>query len=451
MLLEQIAINKKLPFSSTYTSDIENAQFCRNSYEANGQEYIDSYAPGSEPLIVQNECESKEDYNRRKKQTPSRSYVSSVINKYTSSIFRNEPSRLGDDPSYLKLLDDADSYGANLNDVMKTALKYSQIDGVSYLIPDSTEPTGEILTLSQKLSSDAKSFIRLVKIEAVANIVLVENKITEALVIFEDELGNQFARYMDDYKFVDCTLGKEYKVTSIGEEVPHGYLQTPLIRLKPFDVAQALPMSYSQRTIVNILSLLHEELTGNVFSKWILSGCRVNDEPEQKITWSGKRMVVLESEQAKLQLLGSDHQAADSLRKEIELEEANLFKSAGLTQNNVEPTNVSGVSRLIAMEGFFVNCNYLKIAIEDAENALIKLIATRDDFEFNGVVYSSKWIVDDNGEQLLKLRDLLSLNLPNKFKKLAIIDYINTFYSVKAEDMDEIVKELEDANAPRIN
>jgi hypothetical protein len=444
-LLDQIKINSKLPFEEDYKEDVKEHKFLETSYEANGIEYTMADAPDG-PIIHKLECEETKEHNLRCKQTPSRSYVSSILNKYNSAVFKNEPVRQASSPTIEALFVNADGYGNSINSLMRKALLESQKFESFFLMADSTATDTEILTIAQKQSAGAFPYIRCVDPKSVINYIEIEDKLIEAIILLEDENGKVFARWMNEVDFIDIELEtKEYRIKSIGEAYAHGYNDIPLVEIEPLDNAQALPIAHSQRVIVNILSLLQQELNDSVFSKFILSGVRIPEDDSgstKKISWSGKRMVVLEDQGANLQLLGADHGAADSLRKEIEQEETQMYYSAGFGKPTVEPTNVSGLSRLIALEDFFNVCNALKHAIESAENKIGELIAYKEGTEWIPTVYSDKYIADDNGEALGRLRDLLALNLPSTFKSLAIKEYINTFYNVSDEDKLLIEQEL---------
>lgn len=444
-LLDNIKINSKLPFAEDYKEEQKQREFLEVSYDAQGLEYTMGKAPDGN-IIHKLECEEIKDYEARCKQTPTRSYVSAILNKYNSAVFKNEPSRQASSSVIEELFKNADGYGNSINSVMRKALLESQKFESIFLLADSSAADTEILTIAQKQSSGVYPYIRSINAESIVDYVEVEDKLLEALVLLEDAEGNLFCRYMNDMDFVDIELNqKTLQVTSIGEAYAHGYPSIPLVELEPLDNAQALPIAYSQRTIVNILSLLQQELTDSVFSKYILSGVRLPEDDNgssKKISWSGKRMVVLEDQGANLQLLGADHGAADSLRKEIEQEETQMYYSSGFGKPTVEPTNLSGLSRLIALEDFFNTCNALKTAIEQAENKIGELIAFKEGTEWISTVYSSKYLADDNGEALLKLRDLLALPMPQTFKSLAIKEYISTFYNVSEEDMAKIEAEL---------
>lgn len=442
-LIEQIVINKKLPFEASYIDELKEREYLESSYNASGAEYLDGNAPDG-PIIHRQECEEDKDYSNRKSQTPLRAYVSSLLNKYNAAVFKNEPVRQATSATLELLYRDADTYGNSLNKLMKKALLENQKFGSCYIMADSTASNTEVLTIAQATSAEVRPYLRIIPNYSVVNYVEVEEKLLEVIVLLEDESGNTFARYMDSQVYVDITLGKQNIVTSVSEPYSHGYSKIPIVELESFEVPQALPIANSQRVIVNTLSLLQQEMNDAVFTKWILSGTRLPEDgdDQKKISWSGKRMVVIESETAKLQLLGADHGCADSLRKQIEQEETQMLYQAGFGRPNIEPTALSGLSRLIALEDFFNIAGQLTHCAENAENYILEVICEKEGLEYVPTVYSTKYIADDNGEELAKLRDLMALELPQSFKSLAIRNYINTFYNVSKEDMDRIEEEL---------
>lgn len=444
-LLDKIIINHKLPFSDDYKEECKLKEFLKVSYDANGCEYTMGSAPDG-TIITKLECEIAEDFKSRCKSTPTRSYVSSILNRYNAAVFKNEPHRQAASPVIEQLFMNADGYGNNINTVMRKSLLEAQKYESVYLLADSTATDTEILTIAQQKSAGVFPYVRCIDSLSVVNYEEIEDKLIEAIILLEDATGKVFARWMDDVNFIDVELDKKnMSVTQVGEPYAHGYSYIPLVEVEPLGSAQALPIAHSQRTIVNILSLLSQELSNSVFTKYILSGVRLPEDDTQaskKISWSGKRMIVLEDSSAKLDMLGADASCADSLRAQITQEETCLLQSAGLGRPNVEPTNLSGLSRLIALEDFFNICDALKHSIETAENKIGELIATKEGTTWIPTVYSDKYIADDNGEALLRLRDALALTLPATLKALLVKEYVSMFYNISEEDMVKIEAEL---------
>lgn len=436
-LLNSITLYKKLPFSKNYNYVLNEVNFQRISYEASGSDYVEGTSPDGD-IITRFDCEEINDYKNRKRITPTRNYVSSILNKYNASIFRVEPTRnIPDD----RIFFDADGYGNNLNKVMREALLKSQIDGKCYLYLNQPEVEQEILSLAQEKSSDIRPYIKIIPIENVINSLSISEKLEEILIFLTNEEGEEIARWMDDEYYIDIKYNpKNYNIEEISEKYIHGFDLIPVTEIKPFSDAQSKPISYSQKTIVNILSLLQQEIVDHTFTKHILSGVRIKDEKE-KIIYGSKRMIVLEDSSADLKTIGSDVTQAQSLRDQIKLEEDNLYMAAGFgNQNALEPSNLSGYALTILKDDFFINCGALKDALESAENYILSLIF-KDNFAQS--VYATRYIADDSGSELEKLRNLLSLNLPKTFKNLAIKDYINKYFNIREEDKQKIEMELE--------
>src|SRR5690606_3926322 len=143
---------------------------------------------------------------------------------------------------------------------------------------------------SQKNAAGVYPYIRIINADVVVNYIEIENKLIEAIVMLEDADGKTFARWMNESDFVDIELGAGQKIKSISQPYSHGYTDIPLVEVEPLENAQALTIAHSQRTIVNTLSILQQELTDSVFSKFILSGVRMpesDDGSQKKINWSG--------------------------------------------------------------------------------------------------------------------------------------------------------------------
>jgi len=441
-LLDSILVSRPIPQDSNYQSDMKDISFFNISYDSCGKTYTEGDAPDG-PIIYKFECEESDDYKTRKKQTPTRSYVSSILNKYSASVFRNEPARQFNTDIDNLLYSDADGSGTSLNKFMRKALLTAQIEGVSYLMADSTDSNGEIRTIAQAQDAGYRPFIRLIKRESVINVSKVEDVIVEAVVLFVDEYGSKFARYMNDTDYVDILLNDKLTVMNIGSPYPHGYSSIPLVEIKPFSNAQSETISYSQRAIVNTLSLLKQEEAEQTFTRWAISGVQLDDDAIKKLKWGSKRVMFFNT-QASINRMGSDKSQSDSLRESIKQEEDAMYYQAGVGRSNVSDStsNVSGVALLIQREDFFIYCSSLKHAIESAEQKIMDLIYTRENVEYVPVVYSDRFIADDNGAELQKLRDLLSLPLPQTFKNIAIKNYIDTYHNIGDSDMALIEQEL---------
>ena len=444
-MIEKLIVGAKLPFDEDYAEDMDTIHFLNISYEAKGIDYTLGDAMDG-PIIHKNECEKTAAYKERCKRTPTRSYVSSIINKYNSCVFRNEPTRQIDNATYELIYNDADGAATSLNDLMQKSLLCAQKEGSAFLLADSTATDTDILTLAQKTSSGARPYIRRLSREHVVAYEEIENTIMEAIILLTDENGKTFARYMNDQDFVDITINDRFVIEDIGEAYSHNYSRIPLVEVEPLEDAQAEPIAYSQRTIVNILSQLSQERVKSVWTKHILSGVRLpqdGDNAKPVVSWSESEMVVLEDAGAKLDTLGADIGCSDSLRKDIEQEEQQLYYSAGFGKaNSTDPTNVSGYSLSIMREDFFLMCSALSKCIETAENKIMELIAEKEGFDYTPAVYSNRFIADDTGAALASLRDLLALPLPQTFKNAAIRNYISQYYNVSDEEKNRIETEL---------
>ncbi len=90
---EKLRVNSRLPFHEEYQEKMDEVRFLRLSYIPTGTEYTQGKAADGEKIIHKMECEEQQDWKNRTAQTPVRHYVSTIINKYNSAVFRNEASR----------------------------------------------------------------------------------------------------------------------------------------------------------------------------------------------------------------------------------------------------------------------------------------------------------------------------------------------------------------------
>jgi len=448
-LLEKVVLNKQLPMS--YVKENEKKwDFWDESYEGES-EYIDEKDDRGNPILIPFDCERRPDYQKRKDITPIKNYTKPIVEKYNSSVFRNAPIRT-DFPEYL--FNDCDGLGTNYDELMAKALKVAQIYGVSYLMPLQSN-IGETLTIAQSQAVGARHFVRLLEPENVAEVEEVDDVLVEAIVMLTDENGVAFARYMNNQVYVDIALDKNGRVSSIGAEVIHGYSKIPLVKVTPevTSESQVAPIANSQKHITNLNSLLIHELVEQNFTRWLMAGIRVNEDPEMldkmQAMWSSKRLMVVEDAGVTATRLGSDISQAESIRTSIKDELTEMYRNAGLSASNVDMSSTiqSGISLIVNREDFFLICSKLKSAIEVADNKLMQLISEQEGFAYVPTVYSDNYMAQDESEAILKLRDILALNIPTVLKNAMIQKYAETFFSLSEQQIAQLAQELNGQSA----
>jgi hypothetical protein len=428
MLLEQIKVGKPLPEHKDYDEMIRNMVFWENSVEVN-KDYYETIDPNGNKVLKKFTCEEeKVDFKFRKSISSPRNYMGGILQKYLSCSFKVSPTR-----SENEFYDNVDLVGSDMNEFMLHKVWESAVYGASYMMPDSTA-SDPSLSEAQKRQIGARSFIRSIETENVINWVDYLGHLQEVIVLLEDVQLNQFALWFDNENMCRIELDNRGKVTSIGDVVPHGYSQMPVVRMLPFDTDESFVAagSLSQMTLNNLLSLEKTELFSNTFTRFFLKGIRTNtdDEQMQKVTWGTNRLIVSDSETAAITPLGADPSQAQSIRDSIKGEEESLYRIYHLVNTQIQAgTAPSGYSIVLSREDFNAICATFTKTAERAENTIAMLLNETESLGLDTVVYSREFIEPSKQEKILEMRDILSLPIPEDMKAQEVENFRKMFYS----------------------
>ena len=418
-----ITVGKPIPFKENLKKLHNKWNFWLNSYRVD-EDYINSKDALGNPTIKPFICESKRDYTDRKMRTTLRNLIGPIVQQYSSVVFRNEVER---DEQWLEVAQNADSRGKTLNATLGEALEAAQIFGFGCLMVENLVP-GTALSIAQ--ARETGSLQRIINVDnySLVNWLEVDGYLLEALISFRDSEGATFLRYYNDSIVQDIFVDKDNKkITGVGEAVEHGYSKIPVyfLRLPVAYEAFVQPLSMSQMGINNNLSLLSEEIVNNTFSRFVISGVSgfgqlTKEEREAlEISWSSRRMLVLEDTGVNVSSISSDKSQADSIRQTI-LEETNeLLRLAGLYEGNIG-AGASGEARQISRDKFFIIASGFTKAVEDAENYLISLWQETVATSINNSNYSLNFDELDWQVEINQLRDILSLEVPEDIKERAV-------------------------------
>ena len=428
----ELKTGSKLPWHEDIKDLHRNWLFWKESYNV-GPNYLDTKDERNNPVLKPFDCEDRINFKERKKRTSPRNLVGRVVNQYVSAVFRNEPERddrLGD------LIVSADGRGKSLSNTMKDSLQGTLIKNFSPILLENR--IGGVMSLAQ--AREAEQSIRILNVDASAiiNWTEIDGYLLDILVSFVDEEGKPFLRYYTDETITDVFVDKKMeRIESIGEPIPHGFSQIPVIipNIELGGESFVQPLAHSQSQITNYLSLLSQELYENCFTRFALGGIEslsnmTREERDNiQLEWGSKRLLML-PDSISVSRMASDKSQADSIREAIVEETEELFRNAGLIQDAVG-MNASGESRSLARENFNMIARNMSQTIEGAENKVIDLIGDVTGVEYEQSSYSESFAEFDYSEDILQLRDILSLDLGSEndeIKGKAIEEFKNRYF-----------------------
>lgn len=370
-IYEQIEIGKSVPKHEDYDKKIQAIDFWRRSYNL-PLRFLEGRDAVGDEILPRHACEDKQDYKQRLQITKPRGYVQQIISQFNSFLYSQPISRDGIPE---ELLDNADLNGTSWQRLMSESVLQAQVAGGHILIPDTTAPS-EPLSQEQARVAGVRPYVAQIPIETVINWAPGEK-----LLMFKDMI-----RYYNDEFYQDFIIEKNnrnnYKVVAAEEAVMHGQDSMPLVVLKPrlWVDSQAAKLAEIAQTIFNIQSVLQVELMNKTFSHHVLIGDFEIPEDQPVKIGQGKATVLTTSGAGvtpAIQVLGgSDVAQADSLRKSLQDEVSELYRTAAL--KSADPLDSaapeSGLSKQVEFQATEAVIKSLAEAAEDAENKLLEFM-----------------------------------------------------------------------------
>jgi hypothetical protein len=423
-----LAVHQVVPSNQAdFKTKLRKVSFWRASARVD-ESYLTSEAIDGTKVLVRFPCEDSDDYAVRRSITPTRNYIAGIIAKYRTAVFRHDPSR-GDSPEVARLESDATGDGLPLNRFMEGVLESAQVDGIAMIAIASAAPSDEPLSAAQADAMGDASVLQLIRADSILEYETTSSgQLLWAMVLMSDMAG-PFVRLFTAFDTQDARVRIEHgraTIVSLSEPVPHGLAGIPCALVEPIaGSSQLAPMAELQRSIVNRLSLLSAELSDNTFTRFVLSNVQLPRDEGGNVAplqWGHKRIWTFE-DQATLSRMGADVSQAASIRDAIADDEQALYRVAGVGASYViSGQQQSGVSRLVALEDFSVQCDALATAIERAENYILGLIHSAIGQEFTPTQYSRDFLESSYGEAVTRLRDALELLPPDDPRRAQMID-----------------------------
>lgn len=418
-ILDNLQVGKKIPVHEDYKQFLVKQEFWSEAVEVS-EDYWQTKDPNGNKPLKKFTCEDKADYDWRKEISIPKNYCGSILNKYLSTSFKEKVIR--EESDFIK---NVDLLGSDMTQFMELASKLSLIDGVSYILPDSTAQDTS-LTEAQKQILGVRPFLRLIEAEDVPNWSDYLGHLMEILIKLEDSEGAEYYMYYNNEVYCRVDVNEHDNIIAVSEPVAHGFDRIPVVRVLPFDTEESFIAAGAlmQLSINNLNSLEKVELYKSTFTRYFIKGVRLDQDEDGNpipIQWGNNRMIHTESENADIKPLAADVSQADSIRKSIEEERSALFNQYHLTATQVQDATQtpSGYALQISKADFNSICNQIVKSVEKAENEIVLLFSQVENVGLNLVEYPRNFIQPNEQEDIQKLRDILALDLDEASKQIA--------------------------------
>lgn len=424
----ELIVGQKLKLKDNLRKLQQKWSFWESSYIVN-ETYIDGKDARGNDIISKFTCEEKRDYKDRKERTAPRNLIGNIVNTYSGAVFRNQVER---DEALIDFYDNVDGRGKSLEETLRSSLIDTMIYGFSPVLIENLIPNTKLSIAQAKEIGVAQ---RIVNVDpfSLADWQELDGYLIYVVISFVDETGKSFYRKYTAATVQDIFVNDNMVITSLGEEVPHGYSDIPVkfMRIPISYESFVQPLAENQKSITNLLSLLFTELYEQCFTRWVLGGVDLSglDEEqrrEMQLEWGTRRMLMFPSS-INVNKLGSDVTQADSIRKSIMEETESLLKTAGM-QNQAVSSDSSGEARKLAKDDFYVIASLMVKAVEYTENYLLRLIGETMGLSMAPSSYSLNLEEPDWQSEITQLRDILSLEVSDEIKQKAINSFENRFF-----------------------
>jgi hypothetical protein len=429
MLFDQLVVGKRIPYHKKWKENKEKAEFYEESVEVSNNYWNVPDANGNAAL-KRFTCESLADYKWRKQTTTPKNYNGSILNKYISTSFKEQPIREEND-----FYSNVDLLGSTMDDFIKYAVKKALIEGVSYILPDSTAADTSI-SEAQKRILGIRPFLRFIDSDEAINWVDYLGHLQEIIIELEDANDECYYLYYDNTNYARIDVDSNDNIVAISELVQHGYEEIPVVRILPFDTEESFVASGAnmQLSINNLSSLEKVEIYKATFTRYFASGFPVDVDSDGQpvpIDWGTGRVIHTPAPEGKFQVIGADVSQADSIRKSIAEETSSLFQQYHLTATQIlDATQTpSGYALIVSRADFNSICSQIVKSAEAAELKIINLLNDVESLGLSFVPYPKNFIEPNEAEDILKLRDLLALDLPEEAKTIAKERFIKKYLS----------------------
>lgn len=428
--------------------------------------YYDSYYGGQDYQTGQylrkylaEEDDGYNEYGKRLANTPLDNHCRSVIDTYTSFIWRETPQRefgsLAENPALEMFLKDADLEGRSYDAVMREATTLANIYGHVLLMLD--KPASEANTLAEELAEGIRPYLVVITPDNildwdwerkangryVVSYLKIKEYEDEEKAIYRIWENDRVSVYEVDEDEGEMSLIEQYE-NQMGH-IPATFLYGQRSHERGLGISQIADIADVQKNIYNELSELEQVI-------------RISNHPTLVMTegvdasaGAGAVIVIEDTDvdpQLKPYMLQPSAQSIGSILQSIETKIGMIDRMANLSSmRSTSRATASGVSLKIERELLNVKLAQMADNLEICEEQLLGHFAHFYDLEFDGVIdYPDNFDMTDTYTELDFLMKASAAPVSSAQYKTEIAKQIARLVVEDEEKMDVIIREIENGS-----
>ena len=438
-----------------YENNADRWQYYYNSYFG-GQDYQRS---GYLRKYLAEENDGFNEYAKRLASTPLDNHCRSVIDTYTSFIWRQTPQRefgsLSGNPALEMFMKDADLEGRSFNAVMREATTLANVYGHVLLMLD--KPASEAATLAEELAEGIRPYLVVITPENIVDWEWERQRNGRYTVSYL-----KIKEYEDDdkcmYRIWENDLVSVYEVDDDAGEmrlleqypntmghIPATFLYGQRSHERGIGISQIADIADTQKAIYNELSELEQVI-------------RISNHPTLVMTegvdasaGAGSTIIIEDTDvdpSLKPYLLQPSSQSIASIIQSIETKIGMIDRMANLSSmRNTSRATASGISLKVERELLNVKLAQIADNLEICEEQLFKHFAHFYDVDYDGMSdYPDDFDMTDTYTELDFLLKASAAPVSSSSYKTEVAKQIARIVVEDEEQMDVIVKEIENGS-----
>lgn len=428
--------------------------------------YYDSYYGGQDYQTGQylrkylaEEDDGYNEYGKRLANTPLDNHCRSVIDTYTSFIWRETPQRefgsLAENPALEMFLKDADLEGRSYDAVMREATTLANIYGHVLLMLD--KPASEANTLAEELAEGIRPYLVVITPDNildwdwerkangryVVSYLKIKEYEDEEKAIYRIWENDRVSVYEVDENEGEMSLIEQYE-NQMGH-IPATFLYGQRSHERGMGISQIADIADVQKNIYNELSELEQVI-------------RISNHPTLVMTEGvdasagAGAVIVIEDTDVdpafKPYMLQPSAQSIGSILQSIETKIGMIDRMANLSSmRSTSRATASGVSLKIERELLNVKLAQMADNLEICEEQLLGHFAHFYDLQFDGVIdYPDNFDMTDTYTELDFLMKASAAPVSSAQYKTEIAKQIARLVVEDEEKMDVIIREIENGS-----